>query len=118
MGSSGVAIGSARSAVHNRHRCASVDTDHQLKDLFASFDTDRSGFISTDELSNAMEKLGMPTQPEKIAAVLKDADTSGDKLISFAECVPRACTRCYDTRASHARATREPRGSHPRVSSA
>jgi len=85
MGSSGVAIGSARSAVHNRHRCASVDTDHQLKDLFASFDTDRSGFISTDELSNAMEKLGMPTQPEKIAAVLKDADTSGDKLISFAE---------------------------------
>ena len=66
-----------------RHRCASMSGDQQMKQLFASFDTNRDGVISVDdELPQAMERLGMEPSANTLSAIVAEVDTDGDGQIS------------------------------------
>jgi len=63
-------------------------TSKQLKELeqvFASFDTDKSGFISLDELREALRALNISTMESK--EFMAGIDTDGDGLISMQEFV-------------------------------
>lgn len=86
MGSSGSLLSgggtgaSARGNVHSRHRRISDSGTKQLQELFASFDLNKNGRIEVRELLLALERLGLPANAEKVAALLKegDKDKSGD----------------------------------------
>ena len=78
-------LGSARGAVHNRHRCASTSGDAKMKQLFDSFDTNRDGSIDKAELSQAMERLGMAVTADKLAAMVAELDLDQSGAIGFAE---------------------------------
>ena len=78
-------LGSARGAVHNRTRRVSDLGSRKLQEVFQSFDTDGSGSIEQRELEGAMAKLGMPSDAEKIVAMLKEVDLDGNGRITFSE---------------------------------
>ena len=81
-------MGSSGGAVMQRHRCASMSGDQQMKQLFASFDTNRDGVISVDdELPKAMERLGMEPSEKMLSAIVAEVDTDGDGQISYGEFV-------------------------------
>jgi len=62
------------------------DTDDELRRAFDIFDADNSGFIDREELKAVMAKLmGAPLSEEELDAMMKEADTNSDGLVSFEE---------------------------------
>ncbi|KAK3275742.1 calcium-dependent protein kinase [Cymbomonas tetramitiformis] len=62
-----------------------LDSDENLWKAFASFDTDDSGYITHEELSDALLKHGMPI--ENIEQIIKDVDKDNDGRINYDEFV-------------------------------
>mmetsp|Transcript_8109 Transcript_8109/g.21196 ORF Transcript_8109/g.21196 Transcript_8109/m.21196 type:complete len:580 (+) Transcript_8109:72-1811(+) len=58
-----------------------------LKSVFDSFDEDKSGKISTQELGAMCSKLGLGLDEEGLAKLMKDADPDGSGEIDFGEFV-------------------------------
>merc|ERR1712008_512196 len=56
--------------------------DHLLHATFQRFDADASGFITPEELKEA---LGDSSPPEQIEAIIKDLDTGHDGTINYSE---------------------------------
>ena len=56
------------------------EREEEICDLFYLFDTDRSGTISLDELSNVMVKFGGLSKSD-IDVLLVEADVDGDGLV-------------------------------------
>lgn len=65
---------------------ASMPTPEQeLKEVFAVFDKDGDGYISVDELKQALNNLGERLTNEELKAMMEAADEDGDGRINFAE---------------------------------
>ncbi|KAI5077774.1 hypothetical protein GOP47_0007598 [Adiantum capillus-veneris] len=60
--------------------------EEQLVSTFEYFDTDRSGFITTDELADALSKHGMGDE-ETIKSIIAEVDTDKDGCIDYEEFV-------------------------------
>lgn len=57
----------------------------QLLDVFRSFDRDGNGYISAAELARSMARMGQPLTFCELNAMMREADTNGDGVISFNE---------------------------------
>ena len=60
-------------------------TDEKLKEIFLHFDVDDTGYISKENISESMTKMGHGLTPEEIDQVLGIHDVKGDEQISFEE---------------------------------
>lgn len=58
-------------------------SDQELKDLFAAIDTDKSGFLSREEISEALKKVGF--DDGLVNEVIKLCDGNNDGKISSQE---------------------------------
>ena len=56
-----------------------------LKATFDSFDADHSGSVSTEEITEMLQSLGVKSDPEQITSIVKAADTDGNGEIDFEE---------------------------------
>lgn len=64
------------------------ETQHQeIKQAFEAFDTDASGKIDAEELTQAMKTLGLERTPDEIKKMIADVDTSGTGEIEFPDFV-------------------------------
>ena len=61
------------------------ELDELMKKTFDSIDTDNSGFIDMDELSNLSKALGHDLTPQELDIVFEELDENKDRKISFAE---------------------------------
>jgi calmodulin len=57
----------------------------ELVDAFKVFDCDHDGFITPDELMNAMAHLGEDLNQSEIEEMIKEADTENDGKLDFEE---------------------------------
>ena len=57
--------------------------DEQLYKAFKKFDTDNSGYISTDELKQILAKIGQHYSDKDIAKMVSSVDKDGDGRLSF-----------------------------------
>ncbi|XP_022769241.1 calcium-dependent protein kinase 29 isoform X2 [Durio zibethinus] len=70
-------------ATMHRHR---LESEENIKQAFKFFDKDSSGFITRDELRQAMTEYGMGDEAT-IDEVIEDVDTDGDGRINYEEFV-------------------------------
>ena len=61
------------------------DQIEEYKNAFKFFDKDGSEQISTEELGDAMSKLGYNLTNEQVAIILNQVDTDGSGQIGFDE---------------------------------
>ena len=57
----------------------------ELQGAFKKFDADGNGFITTQELSHILTRMGRHLSQADIEAMIKSLDSSGDGKISFDE---------------------------------
>ncbi|CAF1635568.1 unnamed protein product, partial [Didymodactylos carnosus] len=62
-------------------------TRQELEAAFQKFDTDGSGYITANELSHIMARMGRNMKKSEIEAMIKSMDTTGDGKISLDEFV-------------------------------
>lgn len=60
-------------------------TDEELRAVFDSIDTDKSGDIDLDELRQAVEKVSANADDESLRKMLEFGDSDGDAVVSFEE---------------------------------
>lgn len=61
---------------------------HSRQDLltaFKKFDADGNGYITTNELSDILSRMGRHLSRKEVEAIIKSIDTSGDGKLSFDE---------------------------------
>jgi Ca2+-binding EF-hand superfamily protein len=61
--------------------------DDEVLQAFKDFDKDGNGFISASELKQIVSSLGEKHANEKVAKLMLEADTNGDRKISYDEFV-------------------------------
>ena len=61
------------------------DADAELRRAFDMFDLDKNGFISKNELTIVMEKIGEELTSVEIDAMMDDADADNDGQVSWEE---------------------------------
>ncbi|KAG0494820.1 hypothetical protein HPP92_005814 [Vanilla planifolia] len=62
-----------------------LGNDEHLREAFAYFDQNHSGYIEIEELSNTLQDDLGPNHEEVINAIIRDVDTDKDGRISFEE---------------------------------
>ena len=75
----------SKQSVFDRPKDQSDAEVQELRDVFDAFDADRSGRISVEELSSAMQQMQLPVERGKLVALMGEADTNGDQHIDFGE---------------------------------
>ena len=75
----------SKGSVFDRPKNLSDAEVQELRAVFTAFDTDQSGRISVEELSNAMQQMELPVERGKLVALMGEADTNGDQHIDFGE---------------------------------
>lgn len=60
-------------------------SQQELRQAFNQFDSDRSGYIQSNELENILRKMGRRYNSEQIDELIKSLDSSGDGKIGFDE---------------------------------
>ena len=68
-----------------KSRIGERDPEKELKDAFAVFDSDGSGFIDRSELKKLMANLGQALTDGELDDMMDEVDTNGDGEISFEE---------------------------------
>lgn len=63
----------------------SCHLEDELCECFKAFDKNDDGFISEQELSEVMSKLGEKLSPEEIKDMMREADVNKDGQIDFTE---------------------------------
>ncbi|KVH93817.1 calmodulin-like protein 3 [Cynara cardunculus var. scolymus] len=69
----------------------SLDSDHsrekkaELKSVFATFDKNKDGFITKQELSDSLKNIGISTSERDVLEMVQKVDVNGDGLIDFDE---------------------------------
>ena len=63
----------------------SVKELKDLKQAFVYYDTSQTGFLSFEELKNALESSEISIPHEEIEAVFQNADVKGDGRINYSE---------------------------------
>ncbi|CAJ1409116.1 unnamed protein product [Effrenium voratum] len=69
----------------------SKNAEDQILEAFKSWDKDKNGFISKDELALVLSSLGCPTKPADLEAMLKEADLDCDGKVNYEEMVHWLC---------------------------
>ena len=64
---------------------AAVAKRKLYRQVFDSFDTDKSGTVHTNEMRAILKKLNMKVSEEELAKMMKDADVDGSGEIDFGE---------------------------------
>merc|ERR1711896_13348 len=59
--------------------------EEEIKNAFLTFDADGSGYITKDELVEALTTMGDPVDEETINGMIAEADLDGDGKINYAE---------------------------------
>jgi calmodulin len=59
----------------------------EFKEIFNLVDTDQGGSISTEELGNLMETLGIKTTTEELKLMVSEIDANGNGEVDFDEFV-------------------------------
>jgi len=67
---------------------------NELKNAFASFDKNDDGFISKQELSEAMTCLGHKISNEELDDIIKAVDSDGNGLVDFKEFINLMDNNC------------------------
>ncbi|KAK9047844.1 hypothetical protein SSX86_033194 [Deinandra increscens subsp. villosa] len=57
----------------------------ELKSVFATFDKNRDGFITKQELSDSLKNIGISTSERDVLEMVQRVDVNGDGLIDFDE---------------------------------
>ncbi|KAF0933534.1 hypothetical protein E2562_018792 [Oryza meyeriana var. granulata] len=57
----------------------------ELRRVFELFDRDGDGRITREELTESLERLGMPVQGEELAATIARIDANGDGCVDMDE---------------------------------
>ena len=57
----------------------------KLRSVFDKADVDGSGAVSTSEMASMTASMGMSLSSEQLAAIMSEADTSGNGDMDFAE---------------------------------
>lgn len=70
---------------HEDNGSESPPDSSNLKTLFATFDTDGDGYISTAELSDSLRRLGLHATGDDLTSMMERADANGDGLIDLGE---------------------------------
>ena len=60
-------------------------SESDLKAIFASFDSDNSGFIDVHELQAALEQRGKSVSLDECKAIMRQVDANSDDKLSFEE---------------------------------
>ncbi|KAH0436257.1 hypothetical protein IEQ34_026454 [Dendrobium chrysotoxum] len=56
-----------------------------LQTIFSTFDANNDGFISKEELSQSLSRLGFPATDTEVMSMLEKVDSDGDGLINLSE---------------------------------
>jgi len=67
------------------HEMESEDTDTMIRNMFAIFDKNDDGDISTQEFASVLQRLGNSLSVDDIQAVIDEVDINGDGQISLEE---------------------------------
>eukprot|EP00490_Sorites_sp_Unknown_P026814 CAMPEP_0114651812 /NCGR_PEP_ID=MMETSP0191-20121206/8584_1 /TAXON_ID=126664 /ORGANISM="Sorites sp." /LENGTH=313 /DNA_ID=CAMNT_0001866133 /DNA_START=53 /DNA_END=994 /DNA_ORIENTATION=- len=67
------------------------DKETKMLETFKAWDTDKSGFITKEELQEVFTRLGCKVSSSELQKVLKDADADKDSKISYEEFVAWLC---------------------------
>lgn len=62
-----------------------IPSEAAVRDIFNDWDTDKDGSLSAAELEQVMCNLSVGADPEKIKAMVAEADVNKDQLIQFEE---------------------------------
>ncbi|KAL4589805.1 hypothetical protein LXL04_002715 [Taraxacum kok-saghyz] len=57
----------------------------ELKSVFATFDKNKDGFITKQELSDSLKNIGISTSEKDVLEMVQRVDVNGDGLIDFDE---------------------------------
>ncbi|KAL7598967.1 hypothetical protein Lser_V15G23944 [Lactuca serriola] len=57
----------------------------ELKSVFATFDKNKDGFITKQELSDSLKNIGISTNEKDVLEMVQRVDVNGDGLIDFDE---------------------------------
>ncbi|XP_071716783.1 calmodulin-like protein 3 [Rutidosis leptorrhynchoides] len=57
----------------------------ELKSVFATFDKNKDGFITKQELSDSLKNIGISTSEKDVLEMVQKVDVNGDGLIDFDE---------------------------------
>lgn len=60
-------------------------TDERLEAIFKQFDIDNKNEITSENIRDAMTKLGKEVTQEELDEIMRKHDVSGDKAISLEE---------------------------------
>ncbi|KAD0150550.1 hypothetical protein E3N88_41279 [Mikania micrantha] len=63
----------------------SIERKAELKSVFATFDKNRDGFITKQELSDSLRNIGISTSERDVLEMVQKVDVNGDGLIDFDE---------------------------------
>ena len=61
------------------------DTLHELRRIYATLDPDRSGAITSDDLTQVFQEIGQQSAEEEIRNLMKNVDLNDDGSITFHE---------------------------------
>ncbi|KAL3637428.1 hypothetical protein CASFOL_018596 [Castilleja foliolosa] len=59
--------------------------NHVLKDVFATFDKNKDGYITKHELSESLQNIGISAGDNDVTDMVEKVDSNGDGLIDFDE---------------------------------
>ena len=72
-----------------RHRLTTIANNCQeeyvLRDIFRTFDTDKSGSLSINEMAGLLAKLGVACSDKELVALMREMDTNKSGVIEFEE---------------------------------
>lgn len=72
-----------------RHRLMTLANSSQeeyvLREIFRTFDTDKSGALSVNEMAGLLSKLGVIFTEKELVALMRELDTNKSGLIEFEE---------------------------------
>ncbi|KAI7724872.1 hypothetical protein M8C21_011019 [Ambrosia artemisiifolia] len=71
--------------VMNKKGGESRERKAELKSVFATFDKNRDGFITKQELSDSLKNIGISTSERDVLEMVQRVDVNGDGLIDFDE---------------------------------
>lgn len=63
------------------------DNEEEVYEAFKTFDTDKNGEISAQELKAVLTTLGEKLTPQEVDEIIRIADEDGDGVISYREFV-------------------------------
>lgn len=74
-----------------RHRLTTVANNSQeeyvLRDIFRTYDLDKSGALTINEMGGLLSKLGVAVNEKELLAVMREMDSNKSGVIEFEEFV-------------------------------